>query len=163
MEPKLPVTLTGKARETFTKILDHVLQEECLLSATTRAYRWSVTGPNFHSLHKLFDEQRRQLDQWLAQIFQRTRAAGIESRDPSENLSRVSEAAIQGAQPLPAQQMIDDLLSRHEEMSRKLRDDVAQLGDPATAELLKRVADFHDTTAWMLRMLLEGHDSGQRP
>lgn len=157
--PKSPTSLTGKARETLAKILDHVLAEECSLSATTRDYRWNVSGPNFHSLHKLFDEQRRQLDEWLAQIFQRTRAVGVMEPAKIEELTRAAEEARTSGAGLPAQQMIDDLLARHEEMSRKLRDDVERLADPGTAELLQRVADFHDTTAWMLRMLLEGPDS----
>jgi DNA-binding ferritin-like protein len=63
---------------------------------------------------------------------------------------------------MPPQQMIDDLLGRHEELSRKLREDVSSLGDRPTAELLQRLADFHDTTAWMLRMLLETPDSRTR-
>jgi starvation-inducible DNA-binding protein len=162
MQPKPSLSLPGKARETLTKILDHVLAEECLLSATTRDYRWNVTGPNFHSLHKLFDEQRRQLDQWLDRIFERTRAAGLTRREQLDDLARgMAESTASGA-GLPARKMIDDLLTRHEQLSRKLRDDVVRLGDPATAELLQRLADFHDTTAWILRMLLEGPDSGCR-
>ena len=161
MQPKPSVSLSAKARETLAKILDHVLVEECSLAATTREYRWKVTGPNFHSLHKLFGEQRRQLDHWLAQIFQRSRAAGLESREVMEDFTRTAEAEAHSAEGLPARQMIDDLLARHEDLSRKLRENVKNLGDPATAELLQRVADFHDTTAWMLRMLLERPDSGQ--
>lgn len=161
MPSKSSVSLSGKARETLAKIIDHVLAEECSLSATTRDYRWNVTGPNFHSLHKLFDEQRRQLDHWLVQLFQRTRAAGISSNDGMADLTRAAQAGANSGAGLPARQMIDDLLMRHEDMSRKLRDNIAKLGDPATAELLQRLAEFHDTTAWMLRMLLEGPESGR--
>lgn len=162
MQPKTSLTLTGKARETFAKLIDHVLKEECSLSATTREYRWTVTGPNFHSLHKLFDEQRRQLDGWLSQLMQWTRATGIVGGDALEDLTRAKEQCVSGGAALPAQKMIDDLLARHEEMSRKLRENVQNVGDPASTEILQRLADFHDTTAWMLRMLLEAPDSGQR-
>ena len=133
MHPKPDDSLTGKARETFAKIIEHVWTEECSLSATTRAYRWSVTGPNFHSLHKLFDEQRRQLDQWLAQLFQRSRAAGVTTPTPEEAASEAQEESAAAA-GMPPQQMIDDLLGRHEELSRKLREDVAMLGHRPTVE-----------------------------
>lgn len=163
MQPsKPPLSLTGKARETLARILDRVLIEECSLSATTREYRWNVTGPNFHSLHKLFEEQRRQLDGWLMQLFQRTRAAGITKCEAIEDFSRAAAASTRSGVGLPARQMIDDLLARHEELSRKLRENLERLADPATAELLRRIADFHDTTAWMLRMLLEGPESRPR-
>lgn len=162
MQPNVPFNLTGKARETFAKIVDRVLAEECSLSATTREYRWKVSGPNFHSLHKLFDEQRRQLDQWLGQLFQRTRAAGVTNKEVLEQLAVTQDEAPPPREPAPARDLIDDLLARHEAMSRKLRDQIEKLGDPVTAELLQRMADFHDTTAWMLRMLLEGPDSERR-
>lgn len=160
MQSTPSLSLPGKAREALAKIIDHVLAEECSLSATTRDYRWNVTGPNFHSLHKLFDEQRRQLDQWLVQLFQRTRAAGIVSGDGMARMTRAAQAMVSSGAGLPARQMIDDLLGRHEEMSRKLRESVEALADPGTAELLRRMADFHDTTAWMLRMLLQVPESG---
>ena len=162
MQPKPSFSLTGKARETFAKILDHILEEECSLSATTRAYRWKVTGPNFHSLHKLFDEQRRQLDSWLVELFQRSRAQGVASRDVIQELNRPTADSESAPVGMPPQQMIDDLLARHEDMSRKLRENVQKLTDPAMAEILRGLADFHDTTAWMLRMLLEGPDSRRR-
>lgn len=163
MQHKPPVSVTGKARETLAKILDHVLADECRLSATIRVYRWNVTGPHFHSLHKLFDEQRRQLDAWLVRLFRRTQAAGISARGnvAVEDLTQSAVAPAGSGAGLPARQMIDDLLARHEVMARTLRDDVARLADPATAELLQRIADFHETTAWMLRMLLEGPDASE--
>jgi starvation-inducible DNA-binding protein len=158
--PKPPLTLSEKTRQTFARIMDHVLAEECSLLATTREYRGKVTGPNFHSLNKLFEEQRRQLDGWVTRLVERTRAVGF---SPAVDSGKSSAAAgMDPAERGGTRDLIDDLLARHEEMSRKLRDEVERLGDPATAELLQRVADFHDTTAWMLRMLLEGPDSGRR-
>lgn len=135
-------------------LLNHVLADECRLSATTRDFRWKVTGPNFHSLHKLFDEQRRQIDGWLDQLVARTRAVGVAATAASVPVSRPAGEAF-----LPASEMIGELLARHEAMARRLRSDVeacgATLGDRSTAELLNRLQEFHETTAWMLRMLLD--------
>lgn len=147
MQPPKPSGVTGKARETLATILDHVLHSECLLSARTRDYRWSVTGPNLYSLHRLLDEQRRQLDYWLDRVMERARLAGFPvpaRRDAS------SPAAIPG---LPPRTMLSDLLSRHEAMAEQLRQDIGRLRDPGTADVLARLVDFHETTAWMLRML----------
>ena len=153
--------ITGKARETLAKILDHVLQDECSLSATTRAYRWNVTGPNLYSLHRLFDEQRRQLDHWLTQIGQRAKSAGFGVQNSLEDISRNATPSPAAAAGVPPSTMIGDLLTRHEEMAERLRQDVARLGDPTTAELLNRLREFHETTAWMLRMLQSGSGSSQ--
>jgi len=51
------------------------------------------------------------------------------------------------------------LLARHEEMAHRLRDDIERLPDPGTADLLLRLAEFHETTAWMLRVVSHGPDS----
>ena len=50
MEPKIQSTPTGKARDALVKILDHVLRDECSLSARIRDYRWKLIGPNLYSL-----------------------------------------------------------------------------------------------------------------
>jgi starvation-inducible DNA-binding protein len=146
--------LSGKARQTLAMILNHVLEDECKLSATTRKFRWKVTGPNFHSLHRLFDEQRQQIDYWLDQVMARTRAIGV----PADKVPAADEPATH-EHSLPAGRMIGELLALHEKMARQLRADVeacgARCGDRGTADLLKRLVDFHETTAWMLRTLLD--------
>jgi starvation-inducible DNA-binding protein len=156
MQAKTPNGITGKARETLARIFDHVLKDECLLSATTRDYRWNVTGPNLYSLHRLFDEQRRQLDEWLDQLIERAKSFGFGARASLEqNVQLPAADAVSGA-GLPAGTMVVDLLLRHEEMAHRLREDIARLNDPVTADLLMRMVEFHETTAWMLRMVNHG-------
>lgn len=162
MQPKPQVGITGKARETLARILDHVWRDECSLSATTRQYRWSVTGPNLYSLHRLFDEQRRQLDYWLKQVGGVAKAAGFGTRETvgePEGGAEAEPGPAGARESLPPSTMIGDLLARHEEMAQRLRQDIDRLGDPATADLLTRLVEFHETTAWMLRMLQNGPGS----
>jgi starvation-inducible DNA-binding protein len=161
MQPTKTIGITGKAREAFVKMLNHVLADECSLSATTRDYRWSIRGPNLYSLHRLFDEQRRQLDYWLNQLCERTCALGLAARSELEKMSRPPESIEARPDELAPRGMIGDLLERHEEMARKLRIDIARLGEPMTAEILKHLIEFHETSAWMLRMLHEGPESSR--
>jgi starvation-inducible DNA-binding protein len=151
------------ARETLAKIIDHVLRDECSLAATTRDYRWNVTGPNLYSLHRLFDEQRKQLEFWLDQVVKCAKSVGVGSKIPVEEVTRAAQAApaTSGA-GLPPETMIVDLLSRHEQMAQQLRKDIGRLGDPKAADVLSHLLEFHETTAWMLRMLHDGPSSGQR-
>jgi starvation-inducible DNA-binding protein len=156
MQPTRQNRITGKARETFAKILNHVLADECALSAVTRDYRWSISGPNLYSLHRLFDEQCRQLDHWLNQLFEWTRAAGIAVGSELEKFGRANESHEPAADQLAPRSMIGDLLARHEEMARKLRVDLGRLEDPLMADIFTRMAEYHETSAWMLRMLYNG-------
>jgi len=157
MQSKTKPGITGKARASLVRILDHVLKEECFLLATTQDYRWNVTGPNLYSLHRLFDEQRHQLDYWLDRVIERAKSIGLSKRSVEKEAKR-TEATKPGAR-LPARSMIRDLLARHERIARHLRDDIARLPDRATAELLQRLLEFHETTAWMLRMVHNGPDA----
>ena len=155
MQPKPSIGVTGKARETLARIIDHVLKDECSLSATTLDYRWKLTGPNLYSLHRLFDEQRRQLDFWLEKLIERTKSAGLGVLGRVEIPPAAPAASNSG---LPPRTLIGDLLMRHEEMAQRLRADIDALPDPATAELLTQLLEFHETSAWMLRMLHDGPD-----
>jgi starvation-inducible DNA-binding protein len=157
MQSKSHTGITGKARQSLVRILDYVLKEECFLLATTHDYRWNVTGPNLYSLHRLFDEQRRQLDYWLDRVVERAKSIGLPKRE-FEKKARRTDTAKAGAR-LPARSMIGDLVARHERIAGHLRDDIARLPDRATAELLQRLLEFHETTAWMLRMVHNGPDS----
>jgi len=104
------------------RILNHVLVEELHLSATTRSFLPHLTGPNVHSLHRLFSDQERH-----------ARSAGALVLAGAEEIAVATNAAATGA-GLPARNMIGELLSMHEGVATRLRDDLAaasnRLGDP---------------------------------
>jgi starvation-inducible DNA-binding protein len=150
--------VTGRARDTVVKILDHVLRDECSLSATTSDYRCKVTGPNLYSLHRLFDEQRRQIDYWLDKVIERTKSAGLAARIPAVKAPSAPAPAQSDGGGLAPSTIVGDLLARHERMAERLRADIERLNDPGIADLLSRLLEFHETTAWMLRMIYSGPD-----
>jgi starvation-inducible DNA-binding protein len=154
MQPKSS-GITGKARETLARILDHVLAEECSLSTRTRDYRWNLTGPQLYSLHRLFEEQRQQLEFWVGQLITRTKSLGLSTPARDANEGNDIQRAARGA-GLPPRTMIGDLLSRHETLAQELAQGTERLGDPVVADLLQRLQEFHETAAWMLRMLHNG-------
>ena len=158
MQPKPSIGVTGTTRDSLSKILDLVLKEEVFLLATMREYRVSVTGPNLYSLRRLFDEQRRQLDYWLDRVIERTKLIGG-AKKASELRKKKAEPELKVGTNVPARSMIGDLLSRHERMARRLREVIERLPDAATADLLLRLVEFHETTAWMLRVVHSGPDS----
>jgi starvation-inducible DNA-binding protein len=161
MSASIPAGLAEKARANIASILTHALAEELLLSSTTREFY--VNFPAFHSLHRLFADQYRQLERWLDQLAQRTWSLGSAAHGPMQDLT--SARCVTLRDRVPERAMIGELLSLHEELAKRLQDDVrlctGQLGDPGTADILRRLVEFHETTAWMLRMVLEG--SAQTP
>jgi starvation-inducible DNA-binding protein len=157
MQSKSQTGITGKGRESLARILDYVLMEECFLLETTRDYRWNVTGPNLYSLHRLFDEQRRQLNYWLDLLIERTKSIGL-GRRGVQTKTRLTESSAKVGTGLLARSMIGDLLIRHERIAQRLREALERLNDPGTADLLRSLVEFHETTAWMLRVVNNGPD-----
>jgi starvation-inducible DNA-binding protein len=147
------------ARRTASAILGWALAEESRLIALTRRFHHSVSGPHFHSLHRLFADQYRQLEHWLGELDARRcmlqAAAGAVAGDAARH---IAAATTHGT--VAPQKMVAELLAWHERLGCRLADDVhacaERLGDVATANVLSGLAEFHDTTAWMLRMILHG-------
>jgi starvation-inducible DNA-binding protein len=139
-------------------ILGRALADEAGLTALTRECHRKVSGPHFHSLHRLFADQYRQLEHWLGELDARRRLLQAAAGAATDEAGRHVAAAISDA-PSP-QKMLAELLAWHERLGRRLAGDVhacaERLGDVATANVLSRLAEFHDTTAWMLRMILHG-------
>jgi len=147
------------ARDALATILGYLLREECALSDTTRDYRWKISGPNRYSLHRLFDEQRRQLDYWLDKVIDRTKSAGLAACIPWVDARRSVENTGPVRRALPPGTIIGDLLARHEQMAERLRESIGHLADPGLVELLTRLVEFHETAAWMLRVVYGGAGS----
>lgn len=152
--------LTDKARRTLAAVFEHVLAEESHLASTTHRYVWRVRGSPVQSLKRLFAEQGRQIDRWVGELVNQARRAGIAPRSAPEQVDVDVPLDSPSEVPPPAEgAMIGELLVLHEHMASQLRTDVAVLeerdSDPGAARLLTGLLEFHETTAWMLRLLLE--------
>lgn len=149
---------SNRARAAVASILNHALAEELLLSSTTRDF--SGTVPNFHSLHRLLADQYRQLERWVDQLASRTWALGPSASADNKMDELAAARCVTLRDRMPEDTMVAELLSLHEELADRLREDGRKcshaLGDPTTAGVLERLVEFHETTAWMLRMVLQG-------
>lgn len=150
--------LTDKARELLGSVLKHVLVEESQLAAATQRYVWRVRGSPMLSLSRLVTEQGRQIERWVGELATQARTLGV-----GIGALRVSTATADtdaSASPPPARSAVAELLTLHEGIASRLRSDVEALrertGDTApTLAVLTGLLEFHETTAWMLRLLLE--------
>jgi starvation-inducible DNA-binding protein len=157
--------LDEEARHRISVILNQVLADEFALSTATRDYHWTVTGPHFRSLCELFDEQYRQLDQWLERIMDRARSMGVTVHTGWRDLTESSHFTPMDGAALNPRGMISALIALHVRMLEQLREDMnscnAQVGHRVLAELLKELLEYHETTAWLLTELLEDRELAQ--
>ncbi|NJK79823.1 MAG: DNA starvation/stationary phase protection protein [Chloroflexaceae bacterium] len=138
-----------------TAILQRVLADEYILYTKTRNFHWNVTGPLFHLLHEMFEQQYTVLEAVIDEVAERIRNLG------SASIGTVNEFAEfatlnekPGAYPV-ATAMASILLHDHEQIIRNLRRDVVacadEFHDMGTNDFLTGLMKQHEKMAWMLR------------
>ena len=156
---KTNIGLNDEARLEIGQMLNLLLADEYVLYATTRDYHWNVTGPEFASLHKQFQEQFEQIAQWIDDVAERARAIGVGARGNWADLSKAARLSADPGVDLAAEHMVSELLALHEEMVVQLRADskacTDRYKDAGTTDFLTGLMEQHEKTAWMLRAQLE--------
>jgi starvation-inducible DNA-binding protein len=156
---KINIGLDDQSRLGVGEILNLLLADEYVLYATTRDYHWNVTGPDFCSLHRQFEEQFEQLSQWIDDVAERARSIGFGARGNWAELTKSARSSADPGVGLPAEHMLSELLALHEEMIVQLRTDgqtcAERFRDAGTADFLTGLMEKHEKAAWMLRAQLE--------
>jgi starvation-inducible DNA-binding protein len=143
-------------RESIAAGLSRLLADSYTLYLKTHNYHWNVTGPQFNTLHLMFEGQYTELAAAVDQIAERIRALGI--RAPGSYLEFSDLTSIQeGSGDESAEDMIRQLAIGQETVVRTAREifpaaDAAH--DEPTADLLTQRMQIHEKNAWMLRSML---------
>jgi len=152
------ITLTLQVNEDaqVAEALSRVLADTFTLYLKTHNFHWNVTGPMFHTLHLMFEEQYNEL--WVAgdAIAERIRALGHVAPGSYREFSKMTY--IQEADVVPsATEMIAELLRDNETAARTTRRalSIARAAvDAPTEDLLTQRVRAHEKAAWMLRSML---------
>ncbi len=137
--------------------LHKVVCSSYVLFAKTQGYHWNVVGPQFYSLHKMFEEQYNDLFLAIDDLAERVRA--LQMKAPFSLQEMLKTASIQELPKLPhAEDMVKDLIAGHESLVTDLKagiDAAESADDAATADLLTGRLEVHGKTLWMLRATLQ--------
>jgi starvation-inducible DNA-binding protein len=151
------IGIEKEGRKTVAKQLSKILTDTYLLTIKTHIYHWNVVGPLFHSIHEMTEEQYEDLFEACDTIAERIRALGFPA--PITQNGLLSDGSIQFDAINPsAKQMIDDLITDHETLVRKMRKAAEAAEDDAedlvTADMLIERLTVHEKYIWMLRALV---------
>lgn len=144
-------------RSAIAEGLSRVLADTYTLYLKTHNFHWNVTGPQFNSLHLMFETQYNELALAVDLIAERIRALGHFAPASYAAFSKLSTIQIDDGVP-KANDMIAQLVAGHEAVSRTARETFKQVdeaADEASADLLTQRLQVHEKSAWMLRSLLE--------
>jgi len=153
---ELNIGIAKSHREAIASGLSRLLADSYTLYLKTHNYHWNVTGPQFNTLHQMFEQQYTELAAAVDEIAERIRALGIKapgSYSAFAELTSISEGRGDEA----AEEMIRQLVLGQEAVARTAREAfpaAEAAGDEPTADLLTQRMQIHEKTAWMLRSML---------
>lgn len=138
------------------KALKTVLADSYILLLKTQNFHWNVTGPNFKSLHLMFEEQYTDLFAAVDLIAERIRSIGEKAPGSYAKYS-VLTSIKEGDENLDANSMVKELVNDQDVITKDLTNALKlaqEVGDEVTVGIMTDRIEIHQKNAWMLRSSL---------
>ncbi len=153
---ELNIGISNEDRQQIASGLSKLLADSYTLYLKTHNFHWNVEGPQFNTLHLMFEQHYTELALAVDEIAERIRALGVKapgSYSAFAKLTSIDEASGEES----AEEMIRQLVLGQEAVVRTARTTLkpaAAAGDEPTADLLTQRMQIHEKNAWMLRSML---------
>lgn len=148
--------LPTNARQTTAEALKQVLGETFAVYVKTHGFHWNVRGPQFRSLHILFEEQYNELWAALDVIAERVRALGVLAPQSIGALAALANTKDAG-EDVGSEAMLKELIAGHASLIKVMRsalDTAEGVKDDVTVDLLTQRLNASEKHTWMLRSTL---------
>lgn len=151
------IGIARKDRNAIAAQLSKLLADTYSLYLKTHSFHWNVTGPQFNSLHAMFETQYNEL--WLAadEIAERIRTLDVFAPGSYSQFGKLGSIKEESGVP-EWKAMVAQLVEGHEIVAHTARSAIKladKAGDEGTADMLTGRLKAHEKTAWMLRALLQ--------
>jgi starvation-inducible DNA-binding protein len=154
------IGLTDRQREGVIILLNQDLSDLYLVLVKTKKYHWDVVGPQFRTLHQLWEEQYEALTETIDTCAERIRTLGGYPVGTMEGFLKLASIKEHPGDIPNATEMVLRLVQDHEQIIRNLRGHISQCSesfkDDGTADFLTGLMEQHEAIAWMLRSFIEG-------
>lgn len=160
-ERELMETNIGLKAAVTKKVAGHlnvILSDEYVFLTKLLKYHWNITGAHFFPLHKLLDDQYREVFTMIDEIAERTRSIGHTAFGTLQEFSKHARIKEHPGKIPSAQDMIADLVKDHEAIIQAMRDvipEIEEMGDFGTMDFLTGLMEQHEKMAWFLRAHLQ--------
>ena len=137
--------------------LSKLLADTFMLYFKTHTFHWNVRGPLFRTLHLMFEEQYNAL--WMSTDIIAERIRSLDSDAPC-TLAQFSKLTImkEEAKIPKAMDMVKILAEDHAKIVKTAKEAfkaAEEAEDEPTQDLLIERINYHETTLWMLKTMLE--------
>ena len=153
MQPNIGIS--EKKRLDIAEMLSAVLADEVMLYTKTRKFHWNVCGDSFMELHKLFEEQYKEIEEAIDETAERISKLGSKTIGTTHEFAKLTSLKEHPGSYPTSKEMIKELLEDHETVIVQLRKNVDECAekykDAGTADFLTGLMEEHETIAWTLR------------
>lgn len=157
---KINIGLTDEQRHGVMNLLNQDLADAYVLLVKTKKYHWDVVGPQFRTLHQLWEEHYKKLTENIDEIAERIRTLGGYPTGTMEGFLSLATLKEHSGEIPTATGMVTQLVEDHEQVIRNLRNHVdrcsEEFHDQGSADFLTELMEEHEQIAWMLRSFIEG-------
>ncbi|MCH8556862.1 MAG: DNA starvation/stationary phase protection protein [Balneolia bacterium] len=153
----IEIGISEENRKAIADGLSATLADTYMLYLKTHNYHWNVTGPHFHSLHEMFEEQYTELAGAIDEIAERIRALGFYAPGSFKQYSKITKVEEEDEIP-DAMTMVKRLMEANEQVlqtARSVLPACEEGDDEASLDLLTQRLHVHSKVAWMLRSTAE--------
>lgn len=133
--------------------LNGVLADSFALFVKTKSFHWHVTGPQFRTLHLLFEEQAQQVFATLDIIAERARKNDAGTLTSIGSIAKATKIKDQDSTSTGPVEMVAELKGDNETLHGRLvtlKDAAEEAGDNATSALVDEWIDDCEERIWFL-------------
>ena len=149
-----PLGIGDQARAASVDGLNDLLADTMTLRDLYKKHSWQLSGPTFHSLHRLFEQHADEQSELIDELAERIQTLGgicIATAHDVAALTRIQRPP-RGREEVPVQ--ISRLLEAHEHVliaTRALARKAAEMGDDGTDDMLvSQVVRTNERQVWFL-------------
>jgi starvation-inducible DNA-binding protein len=132
--------------------LSIIMADTYALYLKTQNYHWHVRGPQFKSLHQLFEEQYLELADAADQVAERIGTMGHKAPATFKEFDKLKRIK-DGDSMLDANDMVTELAHDHDTLVKDLNQAMSlahKNNDEGTVNLLANRIEAHEKARWML-------------
>lgn len=156
---KTAIGITGKNEQEVATILSKFLADEYVLYTKTRNAHWNIEGPDFYSVHKFFEAQFGELDEFIDSVAERIRSLGHYAPATLASFLELTHLTEMSRDKNDSQGFIKELMEDHQSIIIHLRENINPLiekyKDSGTSDFITGLMEQHEKMAWFLRAHLK--------
>jgi len=148
-----PNSLGSNATKDISAALTSLLADVFVLYLKTKNFHWHVSGPNFRSLHLMFDEHAGELQAMVDDVAERARKLGGPTLRSIGHIGRLQTLADNDADYVTPGDMVAELRDDNMQLINRMREVHAvcdEHNDYGTTSLLDGWIDEAEKRVWFL-------------